>query len=155
MARRAVDGIQRLIEQTAGPKVTATCTVDQVYAEYQHEAFEFRHPRGGRAKYLEAPLYEEHGGWMEQVAIGLLTTFEEKSTAHLWGDVMGDGMRDAVKHNAPDEFGDLRKSAAIKVKEGSKIIIDRPPEVRRLTDEELEQKDDLREMLGMKENYRR
>lgn len=40
----------------AGSEVTATVSFNTVYAARQHEELGWRHPKGGRAKYLEANL---------------------------------------------------------------------------------------------------
>lgn len=149
MARRkASQGIQVLRDRTAGPKVVCTATVDQVYAQYQHETLYFRHPRGGGPKYLEVPMFEHHAAWIEDFARAMLNVRER--TANRWGRIMGKNFREVVRKNAPEEFDDLRRSTGIKVKEGVRTIIDEPPEQRRLTDAELEQKDELREAMGRK-----
>lgn len=148
-ARKASEGIAEVIKQTAGPKVQSKVTVDQVYAHYQHEVLYFRHPRGGMAKYLEVPLFAEHDVWLEEFALGLLNI--EERAAHRWGRVTGDAMVHVVEVNAPDEFGDLRRSAALEVREGGKVIINKPAAVHRLTEAELDEKDDLRDLLGLRD----
>jgi hypothetical protein len=93
--------IQELIDRTAGPKVKATVTVDQVYAEIQHEALEFRHPRGGQAKYLEEPMFSHYGGWMQDFANGLLR--EGSRADEGWAD---------VGRNLKDVSGPMRRSSS-------------------------------------------
>ncbi len=39
-----------------GDRVVAVISFNTPYAAYQHEGIGFRHPRGGKAKYLEDPL---------------------------------------------------------------------------------------------------
>ena len=39
-----------------GDRIVATVSFNTVYAAVQHEGTNFRHPRGGKAKYLEDPL---------------------------------------------------------------------------------------------------
>ena len=38
--------------------VTMTISVDQPYAERQHEGIDFHHPKAGKAKFLEDPFKE-------------------------------------------------------------------------------------------------
>ena len=40
----------------SGDRITATVSFNTPYAAVQHEDTSFRHPRGGKAKYLEDPL---------------------------------------------------------------------------------------------------
>jgi hypothetical protein len=143
MARRAVDGIQELIERTGGPKIVATVTVDQPYAQDQHETLFYRHPRGGKAKFLEEPLYQNHREWIQRFADRLLdrdTTAERE-----WAQV-GRELKHEVPQHAPVEFGDLRQSAGLKVTAGSKTVADEPALQSRLSDPELDAKDHMRHM---------
>lgn len=142
MPKRAEDGIQQLIQRTTGGKVTATVTVDQPYAQDQHETLYYRHPRGGRAKFLEAPLFESHVGWIQNFADRVLNARLDAS--RLWGDECGVPLRNAVGKNAPVEFGDLKLSAGLVVREGSSVVRDEPPAQQRLTDAELDAKDYMR-----------
>jgi hypothetical protein len=48
--------------------VVGKVTVDQVYAHYQHERLDLRHPRGGMARYLTVPLYTNRASYLNQVA---------------------------------------------------------------------------------------
>lgn len=135
--------IQELIDRTAGPKIKATVTVDQVYAEIQHEALEFNHPRGGQAKYLEEPMFAGHGAWFQEFADGLLR--EGSRADEGWADV-GRNLKDVVATHAPVEFGDLRQSAALQVRAGSAVVADEPARQPRLTDQELHAKDFMRHL---------
>ena len=143
-ARKASEGIKILRERTAGPKVKTTVTVDQVYAKYQHESLDFRHPRGGRAKYLEGPLFEGFAGSMERFAQGLLRV-EEETAGRRWA-ATGRDLVEAVGHEAPLEFGDLRRSAGLVTTEGTRVVVEEPPAQRRLTDQELHAKGIMRSM---------
>jgi len=132
--RKASEGMKILRERTCGPMVTASVIVDQIYAQYQHEGLEFRHPRGGRAKYLEGPLFERYPESVEEFALGLLRV-EEETAGRRWAATGRELVR-AVGTEAPLEFGDLRRSAALTVREGTKVIVDEPALQRRLTDAE-------------------
>lgn len=137
---RASEGIQKLIDMTGGPRVVATVTVDQVYAADQHETLYYKHPRGGRAKYLEAPMFEEYAGWLQNFADHLL--LKQGTAERRWAEHVGRPLKAVVAKNAPRALSDLRRSAALVVKAGSAIILDEPPLQHRLSREELGVLDD-------------
>ena len=116
-------------------------TVDQVYAHYQHEHLEFRHPRGGQAMYLQAPLYEHFREYLDDYS---------RTVLHDGGQpAMGRSMEhlsDEVELKAPREFGDLMRSGHPEVHQGDRIIYDRAPKQHRLTEAELRIKDRLRKL---------
>lgn len=135
--------IQELIDQTPS-NVHGTVVVDQAYAQIQHEAMDFKHPHGGRAKYLGGPLIEKHQHYLQELANGLLD-------GHLPG-VMIRNMEDlstkGVYENAPVEFADLKASGHPIVEADGGKIYDRPPMVHRLSEQELRDKGHLR-ALGL------
>lgn len=139
---RAADGIRLLRERTGGARVVATVVVDQVYAKFQHESLDLKHTSGGRAKYLEGPLFEDAPGSLEEFAVGLLEV-EEETAGRRWAGT-GRKLVRGVRENAPDEFGVLRRSAALTVTEGRSVIVDEPAEVHRLSEEELRAEDRTR-----------
>lgn len=141
--KKATVGIQDLIDRTTGPQVKATVTVNQPYAQDQHETLFYRHPRGGRAKFLELPLYENATSWVNKFANRLLV--RGARTDEEWGKV-GRELAKSVSKNAPLEFGDLRNSAGLVVKAGSRVVITEPPKQPRLSDAELDAKDYMRNM---------
>lgn len=47
-------------------------TVDQVYAHYQHERLDLKHPRGGMARYLTVPLFHNRNAFLTLVAETIL-----------------------------------------------------------------------------------
>lgn len=103
----------------------------------QHEDLTLRHPRGGQAKFLEAPLVENADRYMQHLADKLLEPDGLK-------DAMVDNVEDLstqVSRLAPVDFNNLRRSAHPTVTDGEVVVYDRPPEQRRLTQQEL---DDLR-----------
>lgn len=127
-----------------GESLVGTVEVNQVYAHYQHEGLNFRHPRGGQAKFLEEPLYSETPHYLQNLA------------DHLLRDGGVQGMIDNMEHlanevflKAPVEFMDLKNSGHPMVTEGSVVLYDRAPIQGRLTEEELKAKDHLRSM-GLK-----
>lgn len=146
---KASERIQELRERTAGPRVKAVVTVNQPYAQDQHETLHYRHASGGQAKYLEQPLLSGHKPWIQDFANDLLNS--PKSAAEEWGGV-GRELKGEVSKKAPIDFGDLRNSAGLVVKEGSSVVIVEPPKQPRLSEAELDAKDYMRSMgVGYRE----
>jgi hypothetical protein len=122
--------------------------VDQVYARYQHERLDLRHPEGGRAKYLGGPLLENTYRYIQELADSLLT-------GQLRGQMVKtmEDLSQKVYDNAPREFNDLRASGHPTVVDDEYKIYDRMPFVHRLTEAELRAKGDLRRLgLGNERN---
>ena len=115
-------------------------TVDQVYAHYQHEHLEFRHPRGGRALYLQAPFYEHYDGYLRDYAGSVLDDGGQRSMEHSM-----EHLSDQVEVHAPREFGDLMRSGHPEVIQGVHHY-DRPPKQHRLSEAELKLKNRLRHL---------
>lgn len=135
------DRIDELIHETGEERVVGTVEVDQVYARYQHEGIDFKHPRGGQAMYLKQPMVDLADEHLRRLAKHVLEP----------GGI-ADGMREVVEqvardvHDlAPREFDDLRNSAHPTVVKDETTTFDRPPLVPRLTEEELREKDRLRD----------
>ena len=134
--------IEELERRTdAGEWLRGSVTVDQVYAHYQHEHLEFRHPRGGHALFLTTPLFDHYRDYIQAVAGGWLEDGGkrgmERSMEHL---------SDEVEVQAPVEFWDLRRSGHPQVHVGPRSVYDRPPKQRRLSEAELRLKNRLRPM---------
>lgn len=140
--KRASQGIRELIDRTCGPDVVASIVVDQVYAQLQHEALEFRHPRGGMAKYLEVPIKSEHPVWFQDFAEHLL--LKQGTAERRWAVHVGRPAKKVVAKFAPVEFGDLRRSGALRVTAGGVVVLEEPADQPRLSDAELEGKEHLR-----------
>lgn len=142
MARRATDGLQELIDGTGGGIVQSTVTVDQIYAQNQHESLNFKHPRGGQAKYLEAPMFSGYARWFQKFADGMLRG--RLDVPKEWHDGPGKALQGMVPKFAPVEFDDLRRSAGLVTTVNREPKFEVPAEQPRLTDWELEGKDHLR-----------
>ena len=129
------DRTDHLLRMVGRERVVASCVVDQVYAHYQHEHLDFRHPRGGEAKYLERPLYEHYRDYLEAYSNEVLhdggVHALERSAEHL---------SDMVEFTAPREWGDLHKSGHPQVTVDGRTVYDRAPKVNRLTEDELRAK---------------
>lgn len=142
MPKKAVVGIQQLIDRTGGPTVKGTVVVDQVYAQDQHESLDYLHPHGGGAKYLENPMFEHAAGRIQQFADRFLNA--RRSTASVWGGVVCQPLIRDVEQHAPRKQQDLRFSAGLTVREGGSTVLVIPPKIPRLNDAALDIKDDTR-----------
>jgi hypothetical protein len=143
MAKKAIDGIQDLIDRTAGPRLKSTVMVNQPYAQDQHETLYYKHPRGGQAKFLETPLFANHPKWIQKFANDLLKSNSDAEQG--WAKV-GRSLKNEVPKTAPVEFGDLRQSAGLVVQSGSSTVVNEPPVQPRLNESELDAKDYMRSM---------
>ena len=129
--RDAIDGLEMLIKAVGSGTITAALEVDQPYAQRQHEELEWLHPRGGQAKYLEAPLFSNSARVM-QVAADSLITPDGGS------DIVGGMARVAeilsaeVEDNAPRLDNVLRYSGHPTVEEDGVVKYDRPPKMARV-----------------------
>lgn len=134
--------IDDLIAQLdGGEDLTGHVEFDQVYAQYQHEGLELKHPRGGQAKYLEAPLFAKAPEIMQRVADSFLHDGGREGMS----DAM-ENLADEAERLAPVEFHDLRDSGHPYVTVGDAKVYDRPPVVPRLTEDELKAKNRLRDL---------
>lgn len=116
-------------------RLVGSVTVDQVYAHYQHEHMELRHPRGGGAMYLTKPLLEHSADYVQAVANTWLDDGGEAGMRHSM-----EHLSDEVELRAPWEFGDLIRSGHPEVRRGTELVYDRPPKQHRLNPAELAQK---------------
>lgn len=119
--------------------------VNQVYAHYQEVRDDLHHPRGGRAHYLQSSLFEKFSKYLDDYAHSVLTDGGQPSLKR-----SAEHLSDQVELHAPREWGDLRTSGHPQVKQGERIIYDRPPKTHRLTEAELKIKSRaiLRERLA-------
>lgn len=143
MASTFGDRIEELKARVGRGTLRGKVEVDQVYARYQHEHDEFKHPDGGKAHYLRDPLYANVDDYMRAVARTTLTEGGPK-----------EGMKEAVEdlsakvyEEAPLEFGDLKASGHPSVTSDGAVVYDRPPRVPRLSEEELRIKGHLRRLF--------
>jgi hypothetical protein len=109
--------------------------VDQVYAQYQHEDYTLRHPRGGSAGFLTRPLFEHGPRYMEQLARATV----DREGSHLKEAMIRvvEDLSDQVEVEAPWEFRNLQRSGHPIVRDDERVIYDRPPKVPRLTELQL------------------
>lgn len=139
--------IEALIEQTGTGSIVGTVIFDQSYAMYQHEDLTLRHPRGGSGKYLSLALQ------------GRTTTAGRRWAEALLGP---GGLVEATIQTteevaklasafAPIEFGDLRESDHVIVRDKGARVYERLPIVPRLPDDVLIAKMEARHLWGKNE----
>lgn len=131
--------IQSLIRAADGGKLRGEVIVDQVYAQYQHEGLDLKHPDGGRAKYLGGPLIENYANYYNDMAKTLFHDGGQQAMINSMEDLSRE-----VYDNAPREFMDLRASGHPIVHKGITKVYDRAPYVHRLNKYELKAKNQLR-----------
>lgn len=132
-----------LADRVGGGAMTARVEVDQVYAKYQHERTDLRHPGGGKANFLRDPLFSSADDGLREVARTVLDFGPEPAMIDF-----SEGLAQGVYEQAPFEFGDLKASPHPTVTDGESTVYDRAPMIHRLTDEELRIKGELR-ALGL------
>ncbi len=132
--------MDELIAAVGDGELTGSVVVDQVYAKYQHERMDLKHPQGGQAKYLSGPLLQKYRDYLHQLAGSVL----HGSLQGAMELVAEDLATKQVFDHAPREFQDLRQSGHPRVLNGEEIVYDRAPIVHRLTEAELKAKDKAR-----------
>lgn len=142
MSSTFFDRIDELADRVGRGHLVGKIEVDQVYAHYQHEGLDLRHPRGGQAKYLEEPVIGQSEAHMRTLAKHVL----DPEGPRLGMQDVVEGISRDVLDKAPREFEDLRNSAHPSVDDDGHVVYDRPPLVHRLTDEELKEKSRLRSL---------
>ena len=149
MTGTAVLRLEHLRDMTGSREqwLRGSVTVDQVYAHYQHEHLDFRHPRGGHALYLQRPLMEHFRGWLDDYARTVLRDGGQHAMARSM-----EHLSDQVEIQAPLEWGHLRRSGHPEVRTAVRHVYDRPPKQHRLTRAEIRYYNRLRhlppEILG-------
>lgn len=129
------DRIEHLAAAVGHGTLTGRVVVDQVYARYQEVREDLRHPRGGQARYLRTALTTGHVDYLHRLA-GRAVTRD------------GSDLAGAMTHNVEDItarqqqftpilFNNLKRSGHPSVSDGDRVVYDRPPLQRRLTDTEL------------------
>lgn len=139
------DRLDELAHAVGHGKLSITCEVDQVYAKYQHENAQFKHPDGGKAFYLRDPLFEGIDSHMAKLAEGAIDA--SGSRLKEAAIEVSEDLATGVYEQAPLEFGDLKASAHPKVSDDDGVIYDRPPLVKRQSEEDLRIKGHLRNLF--------
>lgn len=113
-------------------------TVDQVYAHYQHERLDLRHPRGGHARYLAVPLETRFRTYLKNISGGYLDDGGREAMIRSMEDLSLQ-----VMWHAPVEYSDMRRSGHPQVHLGARQVYDRDPDQHRLSPAELKAKSRL------------
>lgn len=139
------DRLREFREQMGDGSIRGSVEVNQVYAHYQHEHPEFKHPQGGKAFFLRDPLFQGSDEMMERLAARAITQD---------GPQVREGMADNMEQlstktyfESPVEFGDLRDSGHPMVTQDGAAVYDRAPRAPRLSEEQLKQKGKLRDLM--------
>jgi hypothetical protein len=147
-----VANIEALAKRVEG-RWRGAVEVNQVYAHYQHAHPEFKHPRGGQAFYLQAPLYRYYRLYYRTIAQHAITSE---------GTDLKGGFAQVTEHlskqvyiHAPREFEHLRNSGHPYVTRDGVKVYNRQPLVKRLSERELRENGHLRYLTGAKRGRRR
>lgn len=125
--------IDELIEQVGTGDLVGKVEVDQIYAHYQHEDLALKHPRGGHAKFLQLPLFENKDQYLDWLARFAL---EEHGIVRGMETAM-EHLSSQVEQQAPVLHAYLRHSGHPSVQDKEVVVYDRPPIARRLTEQEI------------------
>lgn len=131
MASDFFERIDYLDDQVGHGDIVAGCTVDQIYAQNQHQNLRFRHTIG-RAHYLGDPLLENATKLMQRIAASVV----DDSGSRLKSTMIrtAEDMAGYVRDNAPrdPDLGDvLANSGSPWVTDQGREIYHRPPVVPR------------------------
>lgn len=146
MASTAFDGLDQFLDELGEGDLVGRVVVDQVYAKYQHERADLKHPDGGEPFYLRNGLFEPVERWVAELGDHLVTPEGPRLRDGM--QHVAEGISDEVYKRAPFEFGDLRGSGHPTVEDDGAVVYDRPPNVARLSDSDLEAKGDLHRAFG-------
>lgn len=143
--------VDHLADEVGHGNLEGKVTVDQVYAHYIHEGISrftgqplVMH-EGGEAGFLRNPLFEKNDERMKRLADAAITP-EGSDLERAMADEMEELSTD-VYERAPREFGDLRASGHPTVTSDGAVVYDRPPNVHRLSEEELRAKGHVRSLF--------
>jgi len=125
------DGWRRVLDQVGEGTITAKVTVDQVYAQDQHENPRYRH-NDGSMKFVTGPLLKGSRRWLSAVARNILTTDPKEIFRRI-----AEEFADDVEAATPTDDGILDKSAHPQVLERGGVVYDRPPKMHRLSEAEI------------------
>lgn len=136
MASSFFDRIDDLSDAVGQGDLEGSVEFNQAYAQDQHETESYRHPRGGQAHYLSEPLFDSADDFMSTLASGAITESGSSLTEAMVENV--EELADESEALAPVRYDNLDRSAHPVVTDQGDPVYDRPPEQRRLTEEERE-----------------
>jgi hypothetical protein len=129
-------------------KITTEIRVDQAYARRQHQNAFYVHPRGGGPFFLHNAFMALHKAHIQRVAQELFRGNAQVLYIRFGEDVASRGSADA-----PTELGNLRRSFAVTVKVGGRIIYRRDAAQRRLSRAELNSRVRLHHVEALKKRF--
>lgn len=129
------DGVDSLLAQVGEGDLEVNNKVDQVYAKYQELRDDLVHPRGGQAHYARDGLIEHVDAYMERLAHSAIT--EDGSDLIGGAIAVGIRLKDETAAKTPREFVNLARSGHVTVTDDGAVVYDRPPDVPRLSEEQL------------------
>lgn len=125
-------GADKLRKLVGKGKLKGKLRVDQVYAKYQHERMDLRHPRGGYPKYLWLALTVGKDAMIERLAKSVLETGPVAGMKRAMEDQDG-----RLHRYAPVDFNNLRNSGNPQVFDNGAKVYDRPARQPRMSEAQL------------------
>lgn len=126
------EGAGKLRELVGKGKLVGKLRVDQVYAKYQHERMDLKHPHGGYPKYLWLALTIGKEAMLERLAKSVLETGPAEGMKRAMED-----QDNRLHRYAPVDFNNLRNSGNPQVWDNGAKVYDRPARQPRMTEEQL------------------
>ena len=108
-------------------------TVDQVYAQDQHNNLTYNHEGQGIPAFLSVALRANYRGYLNAIAD---TVLHDGGVSGMIQSMVFLATREMHRY-APIEFGTLRNSGEAAVYKGGALVFDRPANARRLTEAEI------------------
>lgn len=126
------EGTDKLRDKVGQGHLKGKLVVDQVYARYQHERMDLKHPRGGYPKYLWLALTIGRDQMLEGLAKSVLETGPIEGMKHAMEE------QDKKLHRfAPVDHNNLRDSGNPQVWDDGSKVYDRPARQPRMTEAQL------------------
>lgn len=121
-------GIAQFEQQFGEGVLEGSVTVNQAYAQNQHETLSFQHTVG-QAKYLEEPLMDNAVSLLSRLAESVITEDGSDIKSQMIDTV--EDINKLVEDNAPQDTGELYLSGNPRVTDGGQEIYNRPPFIPR------------------------
>lgn len=155
MASSFFERIDHLSSEVGHGLLKGTVSVNQVYSAPQERGFWEtgpnagvvirNHPGGGGIEFLRNSLYEPIDAHMGKLAEHAIT--EEGSEIRKGMEDVVEDISRGVFERAPIEFGDLKASGHPTVTDEGEVVYDRPPNVGRLSRDDLRAKADVKRLF--------
>jgi hypothetical protein len=114
-----------LMDNVGGGKLIGSIVIDQVYARYQHEKTNLRHPRGGGRKFLTTALFDE-----ATIGLNSLARSALRGDLNITMTRVTEHIAARAERQAPRELGDLARSATVTTIDRGRIVYRRKGEPR-------------------------